>query len=389
LQMGGTLGVAVFLTILFNVLPHRITRAFGGQLPLGFDSHRLDEVQSDTSGIAHLPDAIRIPLLIGVTDSLHVVFCAIALSALVGAVVLLFMKEIPLQGDSGAHNTVAGLDSSSEPIGDRPGTHLVYGRIRRSDTFPVAGAVLTLIDYRGHQVARATSDSAGRYRITAPRPGNYVLIASANQYQPTALNISLSEWQHIQDLVLSGSGEVSGVVWSSGQGEVVSGAAVTVTDERGEVVGAALSDHEGRYVCRGISAGTYTLVAVSEHLRPYATSLVVPEGGLRNFVIELTALAELAGAVWANGRSVPDALVTIVDSTGKPVAATRTDEDGNYLIPDLEEGEYTVVARGYPPMTSRVTISDRRHDHNILLGYPEITPPETNSEIAEASNAER
>ena len=32
-QLGGTLGVAVFLTILFNLLPDKILAAFGGVLP--------------------------------------------------------------------------------------------------------------------------------------------------------------------------------------------------------------------------------------------------------------------------------------------------------------------------------------------------------------------
>ncbi|MGO4647553.1 MDR family MFS transporter, partial [Nocardia sp. 2YAB30] len=217
-QMGGTLGVAVFLTILFNLLPHKIVDAFGGQLPPGFDATQLSSMQSNTSGIAALPEQLKVPILTGFTDSMHGVFYTAAGVALLACVVLMFMKEIPLQDDptaaapaptgkqqavvaesswdedqvwegaaqalsepepvlagAGRHASVernghgeyrVGVSSESVlPSAELSGSDVdggsLGGRIGREDGRAVSGAVLTLIDQRGHQVARATGTGDG------------------------------------------------------------------------------------------------------------------------------------------------------------------------------------------------------------------------------------
>lgn len=426
-QMGGTLGVAVFLTILFNLLPNRITRAFGGNLPPGFDTGHLDQVQSNTSGIRMLPPQVRDPILIGFTNSLHGVFYAAAVVTLVATVVLLFMKEIPLKdgGEPDAHEpselhdtrpldelsatefasdtevirepepVLAGVGASavSESANGSPvprvmatagavpvasagagsNGHGIGGRIHRPDDHAVSGAVLTLIDHRGHQVSRTSSGSDGGYRLGAPGRGSYVLIASAHGHQPTASNVTVTDREQTLDLVLSGSGEISGVVREAQRGQPVEGATITVTDLRGEVVSSAVSDRTGRYTCGGVTAGSYTLVAVAAGLRPLATSLAVPDGGVRSFDIELVAMAVLTGVTRADGGPVANAQVTVLDPTGQPVATAQTDSDGQYQITDLMEGDYTVVARGYPPVASKITVAGREIVHDVQLGYAENT----------------
>lgn len=96
-QIGGMLGIAVFLTLLFSLLPSRILAAAGGALPAGADPHLLERLRSDTSGIATLPEAVRVPVLIGFTDATRPVFLAAAAVAFLAAVILLFLREIPLQ----------------------------------------------------------------------------------------------------------------------------------------------------------------------------------------------------------------------------------------------------------------------------------------------------
>jgi EmrB/QacA subfamily drug resistance transporter len=428
-QMGGTLGVAVFLTILFNLLPHKIIDAFGGQLPAGFGAGQLSNIQSNTSGIAALPNALKVPILTGFTDSMHGVFYTAAGVALLACVVLMFMKEIPLQDvpapvaaepeveqvvaaesswdEDQVWEGTAQVFSEPEPVLAAVGKHVkvehqgngVYraepratavasaeastvlsgggydgssigGRIHREDGSPVSGAVLTLIDQRGRQVSRATGDGSGGYLISAPDAGNYVLIVSAGGHQPEAVSVAVGNRPQQLDLRLMGSGEVSGVVRSAGRGEPVAGATVTLTDMRGEVVGAAITAGDGAYVCHGVISGTYTLVAVAEHMRPSAVTLTVPDSGLLRHDIDLAAMAVLAGSAWADGgRAVPDVQITVLDAAGELTATTRTDESGHYVVTDLPEGRYTVVARGYPPVTSRVTVSGGEVGHDVRLGY--------------------
>ncbi|QIS09554.1 MFS transporter [Nocardia arthritidis] len=373
-QMGGTLGVAIFLTILFNLLPHKIVDAFGGQLPPGLDATRLGQLQSNTTGIADLPADLRAPILVGFTDSMDWVFYAAAAVAVLAGAVLLFMKEIPLEDIPVTFEGAEWNDAfepepeiySSATTSDE---HSLTGRIRHADGRAVPGAALTLIDKRGHQVARGAGDADGEYAIDAPEAGSYVLIVSAGGHQPAAISVVAGPWPQRLDLTLSGSGEVSGVVRSAVSGNPLPGATVTLTDPHGEVVGAAVTTADGGYACHGVVSGTYTMVAVADHMRPAATTLTVTDSGLLHHDIELEPMAVLAGTAWAEGRSVPDVQIMLLDAVGDLTATAQTDDTGRYLVPDLPEGEYTVVARGYPPVTSRVTVSGGRATHDIRLGY--------------------
>ncbi|WP_454199429.1 MFS transporter [Nocardia sp. Marseille-Q1738] len=419
-QMGGTLGVAVFLTILFNLLPHRITDAFGGALPPGFGPDQLSGMQSNTSGIAALPDELRIPILTGFTDSMHGVFYAAAGVALLACVVLMFMKEIPLQDNpvpaaapsdepeevesrwdadqvwEGAAQALsepepvlagAGKHAAGDPAGNgarRPELRASFdaadgaeyegrclsGYVHREDGRPVPSAALTLIDQRGRQAGRATGGSDGGYVVGAADAGDYVLIVSAVGHQPAAVNVTVGDRPQQFDITLLGSGEVSGVVRSRTRGEPLPGATVTLTDPDGEVVGSATAASDGAYLCHGVVPGTYTLVAIAEHMRPSATTLTVPDSGPLHHDIELAPMAVLAGTAWSDGgRAVSDVRISVLDAAGVPIATTRSDENGRYVVTDLAEGDYTIVARGYPPVTSRVTVCGGEAAHDVRLGY--------------------
>lgn len=263
----------------------------------------------------------------------------------------------------------AAYDSGHFAAADTGAAHSIGGHIRREDGHPVPAAVLTLIDPHGRQVARAMGRSDGEYRVAAPDHGNYVLIVSALGHRPAAVTITLAARPQTLDVTLPGAAEVSGVVRSAGRGEPLPGATVTLTDADGEVIDTVVTGDDGRYLCHGVVPGHYTLVAVARHLRPAAATLTVPDTGLLHHDLELAAMAVLAGSAWADGRAVPDAEVTVFDVTGTPIATARTDESGHYLVTDLPEGDYTVVARGYPPVHSHVTVSGGEVGHDVWLGY--------------------
>lgn len=379
-QLGGTLGVAVFLTVMFDRLPGQILSAFGGTLPPGLDADQLAGLQSNTSGIAALPDELRIPILEGFTGAIQDVFLLAADLAVVACVVLVFMKEIPLREDPEPEEIADGtllrdvsLHDAHEMAGQlRPAAtgRVIAGLLRRDDARPVPAAILTLIDQHGHQVARGNGDADGSYVIEAPEPGNYVLIAAAVGHQPEAVSVSMGERAQHVDLTLTGAGELTGIVRSARRGEPLWGATVTLTDPEGDVVGAAITGEDGAYVCRDVVSGTYTLVAVADHMRPTAVALTVPETGSLHRDIDLEPMAILVGSAWVDGdRPVADIQITVLDSGGDPAATARTDEKGQYLVPDLPEGEYTVVARGYPPVASQVSVTRGEITHDVTLGY--------------------
>ncbi len=419
-QIGGTAGVAIFLTILFNTLLPNITKAFGGTLPAGAGA-RIGNLTGDTSGIQNLPEAIKTPVLIGFTDSITTVFYVAGAVALVATLVLLFMKEIPLTNAAPAAAAMEGgealLDADEpteivEPVSPREpalvgaGRHAltgngqgdyqavsgalpltasaadleaipvgaggvpVTGHVRRQDGSHVVGAALTLIDERGRQVSRATGNADGSYSVPSQGPGKYVLIVSANGHQPQASSVVISGGPAKVDVTLTGSGGLTGVVKSAGPGTPLAGATVTLTDGRGEVNGAFITAEDGAYQFAGIGAGQYTLVASGAHYRPFAVTLTIADSGVLHYDVELTSAVQLSGTARTEGdRIVPDARITVLDTQGNVAAVARTDEQGQYVVPDLPAGAYTVVASGYPPATSQVELSDGEAAHDVRLSY--------------------
>ncbi|WP_024800308.1 MFS transporter [Nocardia sp. BMG51109] len=247
----------------------------------------------------------------------------------------------------------------------------IAGHILGEHGRPVAGAALTLIDQRGHQVSRSLSGSEGDYGIDAPAPGSYVLIASAGAHRPVAQPVTVHADPQRLNLTMPASGEVSGVVRRADGAGPLGEATVTLTDPDGEVVGTAITTDDGRYACGAVAPGSYTLVAVAERMRPHAATLTVPESGALRFDIDLEAeaTAVLAGSAQADGRVVPDAQVTVLDADGGLIASARTDADGRYQVSDLPEGRYTVVTRGYPPVTANVTVTGDEITHDVRLSY--------------------
>jgi EmrB/QacA subfamily drug resistance transporter len=108
-QMGGTLGVAAFLSILFTTLPTYIGNAFRdaglGQL-LG--SVNLDTVLSDTSQISSAPAEVVTAFKDGFSDSIGLVFLVAAGVVALGFFVMLFLPEVPLRNESGIQAQQSG-----------------------------------------------------------------------------------------------------------------------------------------------------------------------------------------------------------------------------------------------------------------------------------------
>ncbi|MFD9868967.1 MFS transporter [Streptomyces niveus] len=78
------------------------------------------------------------------------------------------------------------LASSEDTAPAPPGVRGFRGRVLDADGAPVPRANITLIDPRGRQAGLTTADDEGRYALTAPTAGEYVLAGSATGYAPYA-----------------------------------------------------------------------------------------------------------------------------------------------------------------------------------------------------------
>ncbi len=101
-SMGGTLGAAVGLALLFStVRGNIIDRAAAA----GFPSSALQSIRTvsldNTENFGTLPAAAQRVILEGFADSMHTVFLTMACVALVAFVGTWFIKEVPLRTEGG------------------------------------------------------------------------------------------------------------------------------------------------------------------------------------------------------------------------------------------------------------------------------------------------
>ncbi len=145
----------------------------------------------------------------------------------------------------------------------------------------------------------------GRYALSAPGPGSYVLIAAAGGRQPQAVPVTVGERPVEPDVVLGGAGRLAGTVLTA-DGTPVPEATVTLTDVHGEVAAGTRSGREGGHALTELVAGEYTLAAGAPAFRPAALPVTVRASRETRQDVELAGAAVLRGTVragWARGGS--------------------------------------------------------------------------------------
>ncbi len=446
-QMGGTLGTAIFLSLLFSTLGDKIKDAFtdpsiragigrAAQDPkvlhnpdnvavLKHPAQAAARVMSNSSFLQDIDSRLARPFLVGFSNSMDLVFLLAAGITVVAFILFLFTKEVPLRMQSGiaareaeesgapaapaagpigseqsAMAGIGGRHHAPEPDDERPapertdeqlvtatfatappmagavssngGGTPIQGTVRQHGGTPVTDAAVTLIDPAGQQIGRGVTSPDGSYRITVARPGSYVLIARARAHQPQATMVSVNGKAVELDLLLAGSGILVGSVSRTG-GAPIGAATVILADADGQVIGSQSTDELGGYEFGELVAGTYTLAVSAPSYQPLALLVAVPETGRVKQDIELSGGAQLRGTVRADSdRPVPDARVSLVDGTGAVIAVTATDDAGRYAFTEVPEGDYTVVATGYPAVESQLKLSvGERSEHDVALSHPQ------------------
>ncbi|MFI8288677.1 MFS transporter [Streptomyces sp. ms191] len=370
-QIGGSVGAAIFGTLfasrLDDALADTLPRTAGTALPAA---------ESITPQTVHaLPPALRDAYIQAYADAMPRIFLYLVPVLVLGLVLAFFLKEKPLV----SHHSPAAEATPAEAATAVPRARTaaptlaglpVTGTVQHHDGSRVPRAALTLIDVQGHQIGRGGSGEDGRYALSVPGPGSYVLIAAAGGHQPQAVSVTVGERPVELDVVLGGAGRLAGTVVTA-DGTPVRDAAVTLTDVRGEVVSSTRSGREGGYVITELVAGEYTLAASAPAFRPAALPVSVQASRETRQDIELAGGAVLRGTVRAGGgRPVEDARVTLLDAAGNVVDTLTTGPDGTFRFVDLSSGEYTVIAAGYPPVATVLQVAGGgRTERDLQLGH--------------------
>ncbi|MGW5651851.1 MFS transporter [Streptomyces humi] len=264
---------------------------------------------------------------------------------------------------------VATLDAPGQPAGS--GGTPVHGFVRGAESAPVPQAAVTLISLAGRQLGRAVAGYDGSYRLDAPGAGSYVLIASADGYQPQASTVVVGEDALSYDILLSGTSGLSGVVRGAGSALPVKDAMVIVTDVRGDLLATAATGEQGDFRFGDLVPGVVTVAVNAAGYRPRALPVEIGTTGVTRIEVDLEAGAQLQGVVRAPHGPLADARVTLVDAAGNVVGTATTGVDGAYAFADLDGGDYTVIATGYPPVATALNVTGAGVDgHDIELSHP-------------------
>ncbi|MCX4820357.1 MFS transporter [Streptomyces sp. NBC_01142] len=374
-QIGGSVGAAAFGTLFAN----RLADALADRLPAGVS---LPDPESITPQMVHaMPPALRDGYIQAYADAMPRIFLYLVPVLVLGLFLAFFLKEKPLV----SHHTPAAEPTitipapapAPAPMASARTAQPAYtagvavcGTVQHHDGSTVPRAALTLIDVQGQQIGRGASGADGRYALSVPGSGSYVMIAAAGGHQPQAVTVTVGERPVELDVVLGGAGRLAGAVVTA-DGTPVRDAAVTLTDVRGDVVATTRSGREGGYVMTELVAGEYTLAASAPVFRPAALPVSVQSSRETRQDIELAGGAVLRGTVRAGGgRPVEDARVTLLDAAGNVVDTLTTGPDGTFRFVDLSSGEYTVIAAGYPPVATVLQVAGGgRTERDLQLGH--------------------
>ncbi|MEU9308525.1 MFS transporter [Streptomyces sp. NPDC048256] len=248
--------------------------------------------------------------------------------------------------------------------------HPIRGHVRDAQSVPVDRASVTLISPGGRQLSRAVAGPDGSYALEAPGEGTYVLIASADAHRPQATTVVVGAAPVTYDVLLSGTSGLVGTVRSAEGGAPVAGAVVILTDVRGDVLATAQTDGTGDFSVAELLPGPVTLAVSSPKHRPLALPVEIAGTGVTRIDVQLRPGALVRGTIRGAGAPLGDARVTLVDAAGNVVATATTGSDGAYAFSDLDGGQYTVVATGYPPRASGISLGGGDVDeHDIELAH--------------------
>lgn len=395
-QMGGTLGTAIFLSIMFSTVGDKITAAFRGDAGQVFRSALTDPavvanpanqqivqgaqtgdlsaasgVLNDSAFLQQIDARLARPFLVGFTDAMTLTYLVAACVIALAFVIVLFIKELPLRTMSGAQARLAeeagtppapaAVTAAVEPIEEFQALHTGNGHTGNGHpgnghTGSRPGTVAEAVAAR-NGTGQGPVDGGRHHLVGEPvplpadptEPAEPAAAGAAGAYGPGP--------------------EVNGIVHRA-DGAGLAEAVVTVTDPGGHQEGRAVTGPDGGYRIPLAHGGTYLVVATSGAFQPYAAMVAVADRPVRHDV-PLAGTCAVRGLVRdAEGTPIDDATLTLIDARGDVAATGRPDAGGRYRLEGVPEGRYTLTVTGptFAPVAAAVELrTGLVTDHDVEL----------------------
>jgi len=227
----------------------------------------------------------------------------------------------------------------------------VVGKDGRS---PVPGAQVTIAEPGGGfdlGSDSSRSDAAGNFLLEHLKPGRYRVSAKSNAGGSSSKEVILAESQRVDGVLLQmeGGATVRGTV-SGLPAARLGGIRIYATGTDYE--DNAITDSDGRFTLNDVPPGVVRLYALASFPSGRTTSknVEIPEGGGEVPVeIAFEGSSRLAGRVTRGDRPVPGVFLTAMSegpAAGENRASAQTDDNGQYVLEGLADGDYQVQLTG-------------------------------------------
>jgi hypothetical protein len=226
----------------------------------------------------------------------------------------------------------------------------VTGKVTIGDS-PLASARLLFGGSGGKEKIRAVADADGRFAVTLPRPGKWIVDVTAAA-EGVATSVT-TEVDHGETVVRVAATEVSGSVRDA-KGKLVPGATVTLLSGGRPMT--RTTDESGAFRFRGTPSGPISLYATAPASHDYTPQLrlTLPEDGrLSNIELSLQAVRALTGTIRSRGDVVVGALVhgyAVLGGSAKREEAT-SDLQGQFSINVPDGAAEVLLVIGSPGRT--------------------------------------
>ena len=290
----------------------------------------------------------------------------------------------PDEVNFGSTATAVTITTSGQTAtADFSGTYIRTARITGSVTAGGEGVVATVTAtgagmLMSQQAVLGSSGTDGNFELPDLRAGTYTVTISEfgdHEFVVTSRAVTLAVGQSasvafVAEAVEVTTGSITGqVVTAAGVGIVATVTAVG-TGEGGVTV-AGSSDTEGDYELPGVEAGDYT-VTISEFSDDHeftvssrAVTVVAGQSSSVTFVAgpepEVTTGSITGQVVTAAGVGIVATVTAVGTGEGGVTVAGSSDTEGDYELPGVEAGDYTV------------TISEFSDDHEFDVSSRTVT----------------
>ncbi|MBM7553900.1 carboxypeptidase regulatory-like domain-containing protein [Thalassobacillus pellis] len=232
---------------------------------------------------------------------------------------------------------------------ENPGT--LSGSVFDSSSNPVAGASITVQLSSGSGIVIATTVTAsdGSYTMEGLAPGNYSVVASADNLQSAVQGVTIvSNLVSNLDFNLEPNpGSLAGQIVNVQTGTPITSANVEVRiiDTSGAIIASVVTDQNGQYVVNQLAPGVYTVIVSAEN---FQTGIATFQVNSNQTTAGNMALSPSPGQIAGNvvtlgGAPIQGATVSVANSNGSLITTVLTDENGLFFVDGLAPDQYTLT----------------------------------------------